>query len=315
MLYARDENDQECLALLLWWLQYISFHINTPYEAITQSINQRLMLESLSSRSLLQKQYHLAVLCELQKASCFLEAGEDPSLVFKTIDSASEVAIKYGVDELQTSILVERGKAHEFYGNIAESIHQYHKVLSHPPGTMTYLDAAFAMGKLAWFSFWNGDRKESFSIINEAKSRFPASYALEARGEWLYSLGRILFEESLHQNDLIAAQEILQRWRPLFQKEPLRMMSFTTQESRLLSRGGKSTQATSLLQTLIDTRDPRSSYVFQKIQAQLQLVDIHLVSSWPGLTCIPLTCVAFQLPKLGNAIAPLCHLPLQAVPF
>jgi hypothetical protein len=111
-MYARDENDQDCLSYLLCWLHQLlyeeSFSVNSPSEM--------QMLESLKNRSITQKQNDLIILCELKIARCYFENGHDPKLVFDALQCASEVLSKNYMENFKYKVILMRAAVNRGYG-------------------------------------------------------------------------------------------------------------------------------------------------------------------------------------------------------
>ena len=236
------------------------------------------MLESLSTRTLAQKQYHLAILCELRKAKYFMENGESPAVVFESIDASSDLAVKFGITRASTSITLVNAAAQWMYGNTTKCTYLIQQILSHTPEKAPSIDISSAMAKLAIIASWNGEFKESLAILEQAKSNFPISFSVETSREWLASMGSILFDASFYQTEYELCKTILDRWMVIFEKDQLVMYTWKINQARLFSGIDKCNDATNILQTLIESSDPRSPYVYKMIEAQLLLFDIYMVS-------------------------------------
>ena len=115
MLYARDENDQDCLSYLLCWLHQIMFNISKPN--YVGSRVEREMLDSLANRTISQNQYHLATLCELRKAKFRMECGDTDVSVFDCINKAIQMSVKYNLSRIKSSILLAKATAFKFFGS------------------------------------------------------------------------------------------------------------------------------------------------------------------------------------------------------
>ena len=115
MLYARDENDQECLSFLLSFLHQITFNIAEPAGSRAK---EKEMLDSLANRTMSQNQFHLAALCELRKAKFKMECGESQSIVFECINEAVQLSIKYDVPKISSSISLAKAAAYHIFGKL-----------------------------------------------------------------------------------------------------------------------------------------------------------------------------------------------------
>lgn len=116
IMYARDQNDQDCLSLLLCWLHQIMYQLNDPLPNPTIQPSEMHVLNSLSSRTLAQKQYKLAALCELKKARCGIESGESSERVFEFIDGSQDLIVKHNLKRLDSSVLLTKAAACSYYG-------------------------------------------------------------------------------------------------------------------------------------------------------------------------------------------------------
>jgi tetratricopeptide (TPR) repeat protein len=116
MMYARDENDQECLSFLLCWFHQILYQSNRVLPNNANQASEMHILDSLTQRTLSQKQYQLAALCELKKAKCGIESGESPDKIDGYIQQAKDVIYKHGIKRLESSLFLTKAMSYRHFG-------------------------------------------------------------------------------------------------------------------------------------------------------------------------------------------------------
>lgn len=107
---------------------------------------------------------------------------------------------------------------------------------------------------------------------------FPIKYCIEESREWLAAVGLIIAESCLLCGDSDTCQKYLEIFIHRFEEYPLLKFQFQMRKALLLHQIGCSEDACNLLNNLIDLADDqRGPYVYFRIQAQINLVDMLMV--------------------------------------
>lgn len=197
MLYARDENDQQCLSFLLFWLHQLLYSDNKPIAV--KSLSEIQMLDSLTNRAISQKQHHLVVLCELKKAKCGYENGKDPKLVFKFIETAHDLIIKNDLNNLESTLVLTKAILYKVYGNVAKCRILFKNLARNPTSDITADDHSLVYAHSAINYCLNGEYDTALKLLQEAKVIFPVSRSNQICNHWIKALGSTLFQISFYR--------------------------------------------------------------------------------------------------------------------
>jgi hypothetical protein len=197
MLYARDENDQQCLSFLLCWLHQLLYSDNKPIAV--KGPSEMHMLDSLTNRAISQKQHHLVALCELKKAKCGYENGKDPILVFKFIETAHDLIIKHDLHNLESTTLLTKASLYKAYGDVAKSGILIKNLARNSTTDITADDHSLAYAHSAINNCLRGEYDLSLKFLQEAKVKFPVSHSNKICNHWIKALGSTLFQISFYR--------------------------------------------------------------------------------------------------------------------
>ncbi|KAJ3363118.1 anaphase promoting complex subunit 5, partial [Kappamyces sp. JEL0680] len=249
MLYARDENDQNCLSYLLCWLHQLAYNINLPLVQILEQPSERLVLESLSARTTGQSQYELAAICELRRANWATNARMDDQDILEYIDAATELCLKHNLT-LASKISLARAHLHRWTGESDKYVHYLEEVVQNTTDSTPEIDVATAMSQLAEHYAGLGDIDEALGLINEAKERFPTSQTEDASLQWKIALGFIVIDAALRKSELENAEYFLGVWEALFASDQLVTTALKIKRAVWLDKIGQTPKAIALLQPL-----------------------------------------------------------------
>jgi tetratricopeptide (TPR) repeat protein len=278
MLYARDENDQECLSFLLCWFHQIIYEPSMDLATKLRQPNEKYILDSLSQRTLNQKQFRLAALCELKKAKAALEAGDPSTIVFGHIRSGRELIVKHSVKSLESSVLLMKAAANRHFGFTQKAFRSIENLLLTCNEDTPAIDLAMALAHSAYHYSQIGELEKSLNILKEAREKFPPTSAISASKEWINVLGMVLFDASIYRGEYENAGDVVTNWSQFCSDNRLMTQTSQLRKAQLLHLTGNTKEARRLLQDVAKEKDPRASYQTRRIQALLKLADIDLDS-------------------------------------
>jgi tetratricopeptide (TPR) repeat protein len=232
----------------------------------------------MSKRTISQKQYHLAALCELKKARWAVESGEPHSVVFSSIQTAVEFTGKHNIKNLESSIFLMKAAANNHFGYVRKAIKELDDLLLTATDDTSSTDLSTALAHRAYHHGQFGDYTEALSVLGQAKHRFPPASAFCASKEWIHTLGLVLFEASFYKGEYENAKDILCCWSQNCSENRLMKLLCNTKKAQLLQKMGDTQNAHILLEPITNLNDPRSSFQLRRLQGLLLLADIHLES-------------------------------------
>jgi hypothetical protein len=113
--FARDRNDDECLSLLLSWLNQ---HEN---EGDATRPSRFDMLESLAKRTRLGNQHTLQLMCELSKIKLQMEMGEQQDAIYKGLQNANALVVQHQLLDVEPTMRLVHIAALEHFGKMQEA--------------------------------------------------------------------------------------------------------------------------------------------------------------------------------------------------
>jgi tetratricopeptide (TPR) repeat protein len=278
MLYARDENDQECLSFLLCWFHQIIYEPSMDLAMKLRQPNEKYILDSLSQRTLSQKQFRLAALCELKKSKAALEGGESSTVVFGHIRASRDLVVKHGVKSLESSVLLMKAAANRHFGFTQKSFRCIEDLLQTCHDETPSVDLAMALAHSAYHHSEIGELESALNILKEARDKFPPYSAINASKEWINVLGMILFDASVNRGEYENAGDIVTNWIQFCSENRLMTQTAQLRKAQLMDLTGNTRGARRLLQGIATEKDPRASYQTRRVQAFMKLADMDLDS-------------------------------------
>ena len=199
ILYARDENDVECLSYLLYWLYQLIYEsdskdLRTPYRPSALSL-----LDSLYQRTELQKQYKLMAVCEVKKAKLYLEEGGEPDQVMKHLESAKALIAKHSINDLEADVELTRANAFKILGNSLMSI-QCIQNLSKSSINFNATQDCHMLSQQALYFAGNGHYLKAMDILHGLKAKYPASCSGNTSRFWVNAAAVVLFKATFHRS-------------------------------------------------------------------------------------------------------------------